>query len=104
MKQLESPLPIFRLQVAELKARLIGGAPQVWTRIVLSTEENMTVADTSFTALSEKSWELLRQLSQSIEEDYEKTLKHPDFAQWQDDQQTTKESGINFEDENPWGM
>lgn len=104
MKQLETPLPIFRLQVAELKAKLIGGAPQVWARLILTTEENMTVADTAFTALSEKSWELLKELSQSIEADFEKTLRSKDFTQWQDDASATKDRGINFDDENPWGM
>lgn len=104
MKQLESPLPIFRVQVAELKGRLLGGAPQSWARLVLTTDEGVTVADTSFNALSEQSWELLRKLCSSIEEDYTKTLSSKDFSQWGSGE-ADKEEGINFEDsKTPWGM
>ena len=90
--------------MAELKIKLMGGAPQVWSRLALTTDEGMTVADTSFTALSEKSWKLIRDLAHSIESDYEKTLRSEEFAQWQDDQVGGAEKGINFEDEDTWGM
>jgi len=47
---------------------------------------------------------LIKELAQSIEGDYEKTLRSNEFAQWQDDVGQKKEEGINFDDENPWGM
>lgn len=96
MKQLQSPLPIFGLQVGELKATMVGGAPRVWARIVCLNAEGMTVSDTAFTALSEKSWELLKELNKSIETDFENTLRHKDFAQWS----TEEASGIDFTSRN----
>lgn len=102
MKQLQTPLPIFKIQVAELKARMMGGAPQANVRLALLTDEGMTVADTSFSSLSEESWELLRKLCTSVERDYEKLLTNREFSQWADPESV--ETGINFEEDvNPWG-
>lgn len=102
MKQLHTPLPIFKVQVAELKARMMGGAPQASIRLALLTDEGMTVADTSFNSLSEESWDLLRKLCASVEGDYEKILKNRQISQWSDPSES--QTGINFEEEtNPWG-
>jgi len=105
MKQITQPLPIFRIQVGELKARMVGGPPQAWVRLALMTDEGIPLADTSFTAWSEKSWDLLRKLCTSLEEDYEKTLRSTDHSQWGEQGQEEKhEGGIAFDDNNPWEL
>lgn len=86
MHRIEKPLPIFRLQVGEIKIQLIGGAPQVWARIALMTEEGITLGDTTYTVISEESMALINKLSQQLENDYENVLRNPDYKQWESEQ------------------
>ena len=87
MHRIDKPLPIFRLQVGEVKIQLIGGAPQVWARIALMTEEGITLGDTTYTAISEESMELINKLSLQLEKDYEKTLRNTNYQQWEEEQE-----------------
>ena len=103
MKQIDQPLPIFRLQVTETKVRISGGAPQAWARIALMTDEGITIADSSFGAWSEESWDLMRNLCKSIERDFEKTLRNRDHSQWGESAEREEEDGIMFNEE-PWGI
>jgi hypothetical protein len=102
MREIKSPLPIFRLQVGEMRAQLIGGAPQGWARVAYMTEEGITLGDTTFSAWSPKAWELLKDLTKQVEEDLEQALLGTQYQQWSDsvDAGETKESGV---ENNPFG-
>ena len=103
MHRIDKPLPIFRLQVGEIKIQLIGGAPQVWARIALMTEEGVTLGDTTYTAISEESMELINKLSQQLEKDYEKTLRNPNYQQWEEEQDKPIENE-NIDYSNDWSF
>ena len=99
MKALAGPLPVFRLQVGEIRAQLIGGTPQGWARIAYMTEEGITIGDTTFSAWSPKSWELLKDLTKQIESDLEATLSNRQYQQWSE---STEEEVVEEDNTNPF--
>ena len=66
---LRVPLPVTKLQVGEVRAQLIGSTPTAWARIAYCADDGNTVGDTTFTAWSKESWELLIALCEQIEKD-----------------------------------
>jgi hypothetical protein len=66
---LRTPLPVTKLQVGEVRAQLIGSTPTAWARVAYCAEDGNTVGDTTFTAWSKESWELLIALCEQVEKD-----------------------------------
>jgi hypothetical protein len=96
MHEIKQPLPVFRLQTGEVKINLISGSPQVWARIALMTSEGITLGDTTYTALSKESLELIEKLSKQIEKDFEQTLRSPNFKQWSEDLPEIEQEDIDY--------
>ena len=96
MHEIKQPLPVFRLQTGEVKINLISGSPQVWARIALMTSEGITLGDTTYTALSKESLELIEKLSKQIEKDLEQTLRSPNFKQWSEDLPEIEQEDIDY--------
>ena len=82
VRSLEQPLPIFRLQTGELRVQIMGGSPQGFARIAFMTEEGITIGDTTFSAWSPESWELLKKLIAQVETDFETALRSEEHTQW----------------------
>ena len=101
MREIKSPLPIFRLQVGEMRAQLIGGSPQGWARVAYMTEEGITLGDTTFSAWSPKAWELLKELTKQVEEDLESALLGTAYQQWSEN--ALAEEKTEKVESNPFG-
>tara|TARA_B100000131_G_scaffold234182_1_gene226100 strand:+ start:3796 stop:4125 length:330 start_codon:yes stop_codon:yes gene_type:complete len=76
--KLETPFPVTQLQVGEVRAKLIGGSPTGWARVAYCTETGTTVGDTTFSAWSKESWQLLLALCEQIEVDLAEWMKNQD--------------------------
>jgi hypothetical protein len=90
---LRTPLPVTKLQVGEVRAQLIGSTPTAWARIAYCAEDGNTVGDTTFTAWSKESWELLIALCDQVEKD---------LASWMESRSgwssPTEDEGESFEE------
>ena len=80
--EIDMPMPIFRLQAGEFRVQLIGGHPQGWARVAYMTSDGTTVGDTTYSAWSPETWEIVRSLCDSIETDLAKAMASDRFHQW----------------------
>lgn len=65
---LRVPLPVTKIQVGEIRVNLLP-TPTAWSRIAYVTEDGNTIGDTTFSAWSKDSWELLVALTEQVERD-----------------------------------
>ena len=63
------------VQMAEFRARLVSAMPQCIARIALLDNEGAPVADAMFTAFSPETWQKLKELEESIEQDFLKQFQ-----------------------------
>tara|TARA_B100000131_G_scaffold132800_1_gene129408 strand:+ start:18954 stop:19250 length:297 start_codon:yes stop_codon:yes gene_type:complete len=79
--RLSGPNKIDMIQVGELRVKLLGTTAGM-ARIAYMDDMGNTMGDFIFHAWSERSWELLNELAQSVEDDYaRRLLKEPTDGQ-----------------------
>jgi len=93
--ELESPLPIFRISVAEVNLTYVNGLPQVAVKLHFLTAEGNIIGETTYSALSESSWKLIDMLSKDLEKGFRDNLLGESFFQWNEEPEN---SGINYVD------
>ncbi len=96
MLEINSPLPIFKLQVGELNVTLLTAAPEVQADIALLTNEGISIGKCKFTAVSKETLQLIQKLSEQIEKDFQDTLKNETLKQWQQTKPELKEPEIDY--------
>ncbi|MEC8306336.1 MAG: hypothetical protein VXZ72_00550 [Chlamydiota bacterium] len=65
---LKIPLPATKIQVGEIRANLFP-TPTAWSRVAYVSDDGNTIGDTTFSAWSKESWELLIALTEQVEKD-----------------------------------
>ena len=68
--RLTAPSSIEIVQLSELRVKLTSTMPQCMARMVLLDESGMQVADTVFSGFSNDTWQKLKELELSIEQDF----------------------------------
>ena len=102
--ELKLPLPATKIQVGEIRANLFP-TPTAWARVAYVAEDGNTIGDTTFSAWSKESWELLVALSEQVERDLADWMEakstwagEQDQGEWDDssDSYEEVESGLDF--------
>ena len=99
MRQLDRPLPIFKLHTTELRAQNVGGSPQGFARISFMTEDGIVLGDTTFSAWSKESWDLLNALMTQVEKDFTNVLSSKSHKQWDSLDRQVESPSIDFSQE-----
>jgi hypothetical protein len=97
---LKVPLPATKLQVGEIRANLLP-TPTAWSRVAYVSEDGNTIGDTTFSAWSKESWELLVALTEQVEKDLvewmeSKSTWAPSSESSYDSENFEEEEGLEF--------
>jgi len=93
--ELKVPLPATKIQVGEIRANLFP-TPTAWSRVAYVSEDGNTIGDTTFSAWSKESWELLVALTEQVEKDLVEWMESK--STWEPTSEDSYEDG-DFEEE-----
>ncbi len=83
------------VQLTEFRIKLTGGMPQTLSRISLLDSNSAHVAEAMFAAFSEGTWERIKALEKSIEQDFVRLMSVEDSAELQE-QDTSMDEAIRW--------
>ena len=97
--ELETPLPIFRISVANINITYVNGLPQANVHLHFLSSEGTVIGEPHYSSLSESNCELLQKLTSDIEDSFKKSLCGEKFFQWNEEPNV---EGINYNDQGDW--